>query len=63
MKDLATRLGAMGVVCSLLDEDGEGMIVYGAKGVSLSLYGYWSDDGATSAVVFNGQLMADVESQ
>lgn len=62
MKGLAQRLQGEGLLVSLLDEDGEIMIVYGGDGPggAVSLYGYWGELGAVSNVVHGGQSLASV---
>lgn len=60
MKSFVEKLRSEGVFVSLLDEDGESMIVYGGgeSGGALSLYGYWGESGALSDVVYNGRSIA-----
>jgi hypothetical protein len=62
-KGLVERLRDKGVLVSLLDEDGESMIVYGGDGSggAMSLCGYWGEFGATSNVVCNGRSFVVVE--
>jgi hypothetical protein len=65
MKGFAERLRGNGVLVSLLDEDGESMVVYGGDGPggAVSLYGYWGEFGAISDVVFNGRSLAGLAAE